>query len=278
VPVGDPGTLLECLRARAAGGPVAFGVDLPLGLPRAYVERHVMEPDFPAFLSALASRPAFFEVCATISEVSGARPFYPLRNTSGMSRAAHATALGLADPAAFNRACDRATADRPAGSSLFWTLGPQQVGKAALAAWRDMVLPALAGPAPPRLWPFDGDFRALLAPGVIVMAETYPAEALRQLRIRMRGSKRRRSDRAALAPALRAGLAAVDAVPDDTLAAAIENGFGADAAGEDRFDTVLGLLCVLGVLAGNRPDGIPDDPWLRRWEGWVLGQAAPQPA
>lgn len=51
-------------------------------------------------------------------------------------------------------------------------------------------------------------------------------------------------------------------------------GFGADAAGEDRFDCLLGLLCVVNVLAGNRPDTAPDDPWIRRWEGWVLGQTA----
>ena len=47
-----------------------------------------------------------------------------------------------------------------------------------------------------------------------------------------------------------------------------------DAAGEDRFDCVLGVLCVLNVLAGNRPDTAPADPWIRRWEGWVLGQTA----
>ena len=51
-------------------------------------------------------------------------------------------------------------------------------------------------------------------------------------------------------------------------------GFGADAAGEDRFDCVLGVLCVLNVLAGNRPDTAPADPWISRWEGWVLGQTA----
>jgi hypothetical protein len=28
------------------------------------------------------------------------------------------------------------------------------------------------------------------------------------------------------------------------------------------------------VLDGARPDFIPDDPWIRRWEGWVLGQTA----
>ena len=64
------------------------------------------------------------------------------------------------------------------------------------------------------------------------------------------------------------------ATPDDAMRRAILDGFGADASGEDRFDSVLGVLCVLNVLAGNRPDTAPDDPWIQRWEGWVLGQTA----
>src|SRR3712207_211963 len=52
------------------------------------------------------------------------------------------------------------------------------------------------------------------------------------------------------------------------------SGFGADAAGEDRFDSVIGLLGLVGVLDGARPDFVPADPWIRRWEGWVLGQTA----
>ncbi|HEX3347802.1 MAG TPA: hypothetical protein VHS58_06840 [Acetobacteraceae bacterium] len=268
--------MFAALRARAEGGSVALGVDLPFGLPRAYVERHPGAADFPAFLRGLAHRPDFFRVCAALDEVSAARPFYPLRNGPGMTRAGHAAALGLESAAGCYRACDRATADRPAGSSLFWTLGPQQVGKAALAAWRDLVLPALAAePCVLRIWPFDGHFRDLLAPGSVAIAETYPAEALRHLGVRFVGSKRRQSDRARLAPAFFGAMAALDATPDDAMAAQVADGFGADPAGEDRFDTVLGLLCVLNVLAGRRPDGVPDDPWVRRWEGWVLGQAYP---
>jgi len=37
---------------------------------------------------------------------------------------------------------------------------------------------------------------------------------------------------------------------------------------------VLGVLCVLNVLGGNRPDTAPPDAWISRWEGWVLGQTA----
>ena len=59
----------------------------------------------------------------------------------------------------------------------------------------------------------------------------------------------------------------------------VPDGFGADAPGEDRFDSVIGLLGLIGVLEGIRPDYVPEDPWIRRWEGWVLGQTAlPRPA
>ncbi len=135
-----------------------------------------------------------------------------------------------------------------------------------------MLLPALAAGEDIRLWPFEGPFRALLAPGAIAVAETYPAEALRHLGLKLSGSKRRQTDRAALAGGLRDAMARLRARPDPELAVALETGFGADQAGEDRLDCVLGLLCMLNVLAGNRPDTAPDDPWIRRWEGWVLGQ------
>jgi hypothetical protein len=273
-PVGDVATLIARLRAMTAGGAVALGVDLPLGLPRDYAQRHAAEKDFPTFLRGLAERPDFFRVCAALDEVATARPFYPLRGLAGMTRAAHAAALGLDNAAGLSRACDRATSERPAGAPLFWTLGANQSGKAALAAWRDLLLPAFAQPDPPRLWPFEGDLRALLTPGAVAIAETYPAEAMRHLRLPRTGSKRRQSDRARLAGPLSAAMASLDVCPEPALEAALADGFGADEAGEDRFDSVVGALCVVNVLAERRPDGAPDDPWIRKWEGWVLGQTA----
>ena len=269
-PVGDVSSLPERLLARANGGPVALGLDLPLGLPRAFVARHLPRvAGFPAFLASLPRCPDFLRVAETLAEVSPERPFFPRANPPGLSRAAHAVALGFGSFAALSRPCDRATAERPAGASLFWTLGANQSGKAAISAWRDLLLPA-RHPAL-LLWPFDGDFGTLLAPGRVVVAETYPAEAMRQLGIRLTGSKRTHSVRQAAAPAL---LAACDRLGVTPAIAAIGDGFGTDPAGEDRLDCVLGLLCVIGVLRGARPDGIPPDRWLRRWEGWVLGQTA----
>ena len=136
------------------------------------------------------------------------------------------------------------------------------------------LLPALASHDGVRLWPFEGGFRSLLSSDVVAIAETYPAEALRHLGIRLRGSKRRQADRAGVAEPLLAAMTRLGVAPTPAMAAAAIDGFGGDPAGEDRFDCVLGVLCVINVLAGHRPDTTPDDPWLTTWEGWVLGQTA----
>ena len=271
--VGEVSTLLARLVGEAEGGAVALGVDLPIGLPRAYAAGRP-EADFLGFLRHLAGSPEFFTVCARLEEVRPDRPFYPARGIAGMTRLSHAIGLGLPDASALSRDCDRATTERPAGAPLFWTLGANQSGKAAIAAWQWLILPALAKRAPLRLWPFEGAFRCLLAPGSVALAETYPAEALRQLGMTLRSSKRRHADRCATAGALLRAMDQQAAAPDDAMRLAMLEGFGADAAGEDRFDSVLGVLCVLNVLAGRRPDTAPADPWIQRWEGWVLGQTA----
>lgn len=275
-PVGSIDTLLRRLLDLADGDAVAFGVDFPIGLPRDYVIRHVTgHHAFPEFLKSLANRPGFFEVAESIEEVAAGRPFYPRRARRGMTRMAHALALGLDGPASLSRFCDRATAERPAGAPLFWTLGANQSGKAAISAWRDMLLPGFEADLPIAIWPFAGPFLDLLQPGVVAIAETYPADAMVQIGLRRIGSKRRQVDRMALMPSLRGIMDRLGVMPDPTLDSAIAQGFGADAAGEDRFDCVLGVLCVLSVTAGLRPDVPPPDPWLHKWEGWVLGQGCP---
>lgn len=268
--VGDTSALLPALLAE--GVPVALGLDLPLGVPRGFAAGR-RERDFPDFLAARAGDAAFFEVSATLATVCPAQPFYPARGVKGMTRASHAAALGLADAAALSRLCDRATATRPAGAPVFWTLGANQSGKAAIAAWRDWLAPALAAGAPIALWPFAGKLHGLLGKGRVALAEVYPAEALRQLGLKLQGSKRAAAPRLALGPALREAMARLGVVPTSALDAMIAAGFGADAAGEDRLDCVLGLLALIAVLDGARCDHVPDDPWIARWEGWVLGQA-----
>jgi hypothetical protein len=272
--VGDVGVFLSRLRQQSPDHTVALGLDVPIGIPRAYAATR-LERDFPDFLRRTPGWADFYRVCATLDDIAAERPFYPARGIAGMTRASHAQALGLdGGGAALSRACDRATSERPAGAPVFWTLGANQSGKAAIAAWRDMLIPALQSGEPIRLWPFDGPFRSLLTPGATAIAETYPAEALRHLGIKLKGSKRRQSDRAGVADALFQAMARLSVTPAETMRATILDGFGPTPSGEDQFDCTLGVLCVINVLMGNRPDTAPDDPWLHRWEGWVLGQTS----
>lgn len=273
--MGPPDEVASRLIAAARGGAAVLGLDLPLGLPRLYAERHADAPDFPSFLRGLHHRPGFFTVAETLDQVSPDRPFYPARGLRGMTRAAHAAALGLPDPSCLGRRCDLRTASRPAGAPMFWTLGANQAGKAAIAAWRGMLLPALDAAVPLRFWPFHGRLADLARPGTLVLAETYPAECYRHIGLRLAGSKRRRAARAEAGVALAAWAEAAHVALMPDLADAIADGFGEDAAGEDRFDCVCGLFGVLNVLLRRRLEGYPDDPALLRWEGWVLGQTDP---
>jgi hypothetical protein len=90
--------------------------------------------------------------------------------------------------------------------------------------------------------------------------------------VKLAGSKRAQGPRLAAAPALRVAMGLRGVAPSPELAAMLDAGFGGDAQGEDRFDSLVGLLGLVGVLEGLRADFVPDDLWIRRWEGWVLGQ------
>ena len=86
-PVGPVATLLSRLADRAAGQAVALGVDFPIGLPRAFVARHLGgTTSFPAFLQTLAQRPGFLQVADTLAEVGPGRPFYPRRGAQRCQR------------------------------------------------------------------------------------------------------------------------------------------------------------------------------------------------
>ena len=110
-----------------------------------------------------------------------------------------------------------------------------------------------------------------------MVAETYPAEIYRHLGLPLirpgGGSKRRQASRSACAPAMLA-FAQGKLELDPRLQAAIRDGFGSMADGEDPFDATVGLLGLLNVVLGHRATGEPDDPAITRIEGWILGQAA----
>lgn len=279
VRVGPTATLITRLLTEAAGAPVALGVDFPLGLPRAYAALAEIG-SFVGWLRGLELDDPLFEPCATLDEINLGRPFYPRRSVAGPGQMARqAAALGLPDTAGLRRMVDFRTARRPAGAPLFWTMGANQCGKGAITGWRDFLLPGIAQGLPVRLWPYAGAFRDLLEPGVVAVAETYPTEAMVQLGLRLKGSKRRQSDRAALAPALRQMMGLMGVVPNPALAGLLDNGFGPSGDGEDPFDSVLGVLGLIRVTDGA-PDGTEagqpgNADVIRAIEGWVLGQVDP---
>ena len=154
------------------------------------------------------------------------------------------------------------------------------MGKAAITGWRDVIAPSLRGPKNPRaqlrLWPFDGRLEDLLEQPGMVVAETYPGEIYGHFPMEIAApgrSKRRQGDRFREAPLLIG--AASDLAIDlaDSLRALIEDGFGKEAVGEDRFDAA-----AVGLFRHDQHTArLPHAGMIRATrfsmpsEGWILG-------
>lgn len=272
VQVLDSRTFLS--RARARERSTLIGFDFPLGLPAAYG----IATGLGNFREALnrfgnGEWQDWYQVANHQSMISHRRPFYP--HAPGGKKQAHLlAALGLETIDQLRRQCERSTPYRRAACPLFWTLGGNQVGKAAISGWQELVLPALVH-SDTRLWPFDGDLEELSCGGTLVLAETYPAEAYGHVGVRLgpRMSKRVQRDRRNVAAAVLEWAAARGHTLSSELREELEDGFGHRADGEDRFDAVLGLCGMIEVATGHRADGAPYSDAVREWEGWIMGQA-----
>jgi hypothetical protein len=278
-PVGRAETLVARLSRRAGTRRAALvGLDFPVGVPAAYAERAGVEAFLP-WARGLGAPPyqAFFSPAATASEITLHRPFYPVhaRRPRQHRQAELCAALGVPGIDALRRACERGRPGRRAAEALFWTVGGKQVGKAALAGWRDVVLPALRdGRAV--IWPFHGELLTLLRPGAVVLSEIYPADAYWRLGV-ARVSKRDPRSRREACAALRRWFARAGVVPSRRLLGQLASGFGPSAAGEDPFDAVAALLGMLNVVLGRTELHEPVDPMARSVEGWILGLEARDP-
>lgn len=276
---GDPSTWLRRLHDAAGGGDVFLGVDFPIGLPLAYARR-VGIARFLDLLPRLGMGEwaDFYYPAETADEISLGRPFYPFR-PGGTGQQHLLDGLGIGSMDDLRRTCDQRHEQRRPAAPLFWTMGAQQVGKAAIAGWRDVLGPALRERTDVYLWPFAGSLSELLARGGIVIAESYPAEFYTHLGISFpkgregHSGKRVSHSRAANAELLFAWAAANRVQLERELEDAIRSGFGPAAAGEDPFDAVVGLVGMLNVLFDHRLPGEPADDEIRRVEGWILGQA-----
>ncbi len=267
--VGDCAAFVEQLFARKRG--TLAGFDFPIGVPAAYGRMTGLD-DYPALLDALdrGDRPDFFSVAERPDQVSVSRPFYPRVSSAAASHRNLLDALGLPAIDALRRRCERATPTRRAACPLFWTLGANQVGKAAITGWREVLLPARRRGA--RLWPFDGGLPELAQAGLPVLAETYPGEAYNHVGVAFGPgmSKRRQDDRRVAMRGLPAWAEQHHTRFDTVLAARIADGFGTPGGGEDPFDALVGLLGMLEVVDGRRTAG--PAAAQDRWEGWIIGQ------
>jgi len=137
-------------------------------------------PEFKPFLLQLGHGDFadFFRISERSSEISKHHPFYPYK-PGGTKHSHLLSALGVTCIDDLRRKCELRYDGRKAACPLFWTLGANQVGRAAIIGWRDVIVPALQGDTPPVLWPFDGCLSDLLKPRTVVIVETYPAECYR---------------------------------------------------------------------------------------------------
>jgi hypothetical protein len=290
VRISNPSSLLRDL-AETAGprGPILVGFDFPIGLPYRYALKAGIA-DFLAWLPGLGRSEwsDFYKVADTSDQITLDRPFYPNR-PGGTSRSHLTSRLGVGDFADLLRECERAHPGRRAACPLFWTLGGQQVGKAALSGWKDVLVPALTSQPDPwdlesparrfAIWPFSGALEKLLQPGMTVVAETYPAEFYSRLGVKFstsrpggKSGKRDQTDRARQAHPLLSWAHKTGIAIDPTLENEIDDGFGPSAGGEDRFDAVGGLFGMLDVLIRSDRLLEPESERVRRIEGWIFGQ------
>ena len=266
--------LLDNLLAQSREGSVIAGFDFPIGLPAHYGSR----TGLPSFVEALSGFGSagwndFYRAAETPDQISIARPFYPMRSKRGTRRIDLCEALGVETFDELRRRCERQTKDRGAACPLFWTLGGNQVGKASITGWQEIVVPAVRQGA--ALWPFDGSLADLAAKSSLVIAETYPAEAYRHVGCKFSSteSKRNVMHRLSKVPAIFAWACDRHVTFESSVEKIIRNGCESDRYGEDRFDALIGLLGMLDVVMKRRSDGAPNDDAIRRWEGWIFGQS-----
>lgn len=272
--VGATADFVRGLISAAQFQSVVAGFDFPIGVPASYGARTGL-PNFPALLERIGDGvwSQFGQVARSPSEISLHRPFYPAGAQAGLKQSALLDAHGVASLDEIRRTCERATPDRRAACPLFWTLGGNQVGRGAISGWSEVIGPALAAGA--ALWPYHGDLPTrLMRDRGVVLAETYPAEAYGHVGVSFASneSKRRQADRFAKSRAIIDWADRHDVALAPMVMTMVLAGFGDDAAGEDRFDALMGLLGMLEIVEGRRAASPSLSLAISQWEGWILGQ------
>ncbi len=277
----QPSKLLSNLKSRLPEpGCILSGFDFPIGIPLGYAEKAGLT-DFIAALQCFGRSgwERFYFPAENPTEISITRPFYP-QKPGGSKRIHPEHGLGVPFVDLY-RLCEKGYDNRRPACPLFWTMGGQQVGKAAISGWCDLLLPALADlQLNLKLWPFSGSLTQLCLPGNIAVVETYPAEFYTHLGLSFstpfRRSKRRQLDRLAFTGQLITWARSHCLDLDESIIVSIQDGFGTDPSGEDRFDALVGLYGMINVILGQHTCWEPDLPYISKIEGWIYGQERPK--
>lgn len=249
---------------------VLAGFDFPIGVPMAWA-RKIDANSFIELLPrlGLGEWDRFFDVAERRDQISVFRPFYP-HAPGGKSQAHLTEAHRVGSINELKRQCELRVGKGASACPMFWTLGGNQVGKGAIAGWREIVQPAVAARA--MIWPFQSTLsQATIG---LTLAETYPAEAYGHVGVKLGPKgKRDQATRAEAAQTMLRWAARTGVVLEPSLLATATNGFGPEKSAEDPFDALLGLCGMIEVVSGRRPHGAPDTADVRLWEGWILGKS-----
>ncbi len=260
------------------GGCVLIGFDYPIGLPYTYAQLMGIS-DFCSTLPGFGKDEwrRFYDVAECADQISLLRPFYP-NQPGGTRRQFLLNKLGIGTFDELLRTCEKAPPLQRPAAPLFWTLGAQQVGKAAINGWQNVLAPGLIDPnLDLAIWPFSGRMAELVRPGKVIVAETYPAEFTRQLGLvgaHKRFSKRRQNDRVFTLERLIKQAVNTGIQFNPELERSLVAGFGLSPTGEDRFDAVVGLIGMLQIISGVRCFSEPETEKIRKIEGWIFGLAS----
>ena len=271
-PVGLLGEFLPSIEASISDANCAFlGFDFPIGIPHRYAQLANIA-SFIGWIEQLGTGQwgEFFDVCEEGDEISFRRPFFPNASKAGIKQFSLLNALGVASIDELMRRCELGTKERKRACSIFWTLGGNQVGKAAIVGWRDVIIPVLhrAGNSV-GIWPFDGTMSELLKSKRLTIAETYPAEYY-QWFTKDRVVKTNVTSRIEFCAHLLDWLHKHESelLATDDMKREIRSGF----ADDDRFDSVVGLFAMLQVVLGERPVKELHDQVAQTIEGAILGR------
>ena len=271
-PVGMLHQFRQSLTSHGKKDVLWLGLDMPIGFLDTWYDGANVK-DFTSLLGLLQTDQwqEFFDVCQSPDEIRHIRPFYPQNSgVKGNVKRDHLIkALGLADFDALHRACEFPTNTRNAACPSFWTLGANQVGKGMLHGLKHLILPGYAQGF--HIWPFTGDLASLCKSPGVTLIETYPGEVYGWLDDISELTKSNQNSRQKYLHKLREDAHTKGIAINDAVWADIKDGFGPDNGKDDAFDALVGVMGLIEIAEGHRPEHLPRTPSILEREGWIVG-------